>query len=113
MICTFDRASIAQAHRWRLTKKNPELTGELVDILNSNRKLLTLKLRFNRSGGVVRGGKSGRHHKIFETGWVVTIAVVSQSFVWESYLMYRCRISTRFSAALASRESTLEFLLNT
>lgn len=40
-----------------VTKGNPEFSGQLVDILNSNREFLTLKLRFSRSDRIVRRGK--------------------------------------------------------
>jgi hypothetical protein len=42
--------------------------GESMDILNSNRRVLNVKLPFGWSNRIARCGKSRRHHKFLKSG---------------------------------------------
>jgi hypothetical protein len=51
---------------YQSAENNSIVRGESMDILNSNRRVLNVKLLFGWSNRIVRCGKSRRHHKILK-----------------------------------------------
>src|SRR6201989_2987102 len=54
-------------HDLSITENNSIVRGESMDILNGNRRVLSVKLPFGWSNSIVRCWKGSRHHKFFKT----------------------------------------------
>jgi hypothetical protein len=53
---------------YQSAENNSIARGESMDILNSNPRVLNVKLPFDWSDRIVRCGKSRRHHKFLKPG---------------------------------------------